>query len=177
MMNTSEEYEREIARAIDIFRRKTHDYGASWRVMRISSLIDQIFIKAQRLRSIEDKGQQKVSDPIEDEYFGIINYAILTLIQMELEPNMELDTDFDRLLRMYEKYAESARALMLRKNHDYGEAWRQMQISSFTDLILTKLLRIRQILAHDGQTLASEGIDSNLYDMINYAIFALIRMR
>lgn len=174
--STTEEYNRQIAKCRELFVKKTHDYGASWRVLRISSLIDQIFIKAQRIRSIEEKGEQKIGDSITGEYIGIINYAIITLIQLELGSSYSDDIEGERLFTLYDKYTEQARDLMLAKNHDYGEAWREMWISSFTDLILSKLLRIRQILTNKGQTLVSEGIDANLYDMINYAVFALIRM-
>jgi hypothetical protein len=173
--STIEEYERQIAKCRELFVKKTHDYGTSWRVLRISSLIDQIFIKAQRIRSIEEKGEQKIGDSITGEYIGIINYAIITLMQLELGSSYSDDIPNERLFALYDKYARQAEELMAAKNHDYGEAWREMWISSFTDLILSKLLRVRQILTNEGKTLVSEGIDANLYDMINYAVFALIR--
>jgi hypothetical protein len=176
LSQTSKQYDSQINICRDLFKKKTQDYGTSWRVMRISSLIDQIFIKAQRLRSIEEKGEQKVNDSIEGEYIGIINYSIITLIQMELGESYEEESDYINLFRLYNEKADHAKTLMEQKNHDYGEAWREMWISSFTDLILTKLLRIRQILQNKGKTIASEGIDANLYDMINYAVFALIKL-
>ena len=176
MSQTSQQYDSQINLCRDLFKKKTQDYGTSWRVMRTSSLIDQIFIKAQRLRSIEEKGEQKVNDSIEGEYIGIINYSIITLIQMELGESFEQEVDYTRLFTLYDQKASQAKMLMEQKNHDYGEAWREMWISSFTDLILSKLLRIRQILQNKGKTIASEGIDANLYDMINYAIFALIKL-
>ncbi len=176
MSQTSQQYDSQINLCRDIFQKKTQDYGTSWRVMRIPSLIDQVFIKAQRLRSIEEKGEQKVNDSIEGEYIGIINYSIITLIQMQLGDAFEEEADYANLFRLYDEEAAQAKALMEQKNHDYGEAWREMWISSFTDLILSKLLRIRQILQNKGKTIASEGIDANLYDMINYAVFALIKL-
>jgi hypothetical protein len=174
--NTTQEYDEQIARCREIFVKKTHDYGTSWRVMRTSSLIDQIFIKAQRLRSIEEKGEQKITDPIEGEYIGMINYCIIALIQLEIGDSYNDAIDHLYLFDLYDNKAGEARALMLNKNHDYGEAWREMWLSSMTDLILSKLLRIRQILQNKGRTLISEGIDANLYDIINYSVFALIKL-
>ena len=170
------EYDLQLTKCRDVFTKKTHDYGTSWRVMRISSLIDQIFIKAQRIRSIEEKGAQKIGDSIESEYLGIINYCILTLIQMDLGETLNDEIDHGKLFAMYDSKINEAKALMEKKNHDYGEAWREMWISSLTDLILSKLLRIRQIISNKGKTLMSEGIDANLYDMINYSIFAMIKL-
>lgn len=174
---TSAQYDAQIARCKDIFVKKTHDYGTSWRVMRISSLVDQIFIKAQRIRSIEEKHEQKVDDPIESEYLGIINYSVLSLIQMELGESFDDTINYEALFDLYDARLLEAKNLMLVKNHDYGEAWREMLVSSFTDLILSKLLRIRQIIMNKGKTLVSEGIDANLYDIINYSIFALIKLQ
>ena len=174
---TSQEYDEQIRRCRELFVKKTHDYGTSWRVLRISSLTDQIFIKAKRIRSIEEKQQQKVDDPIESEYVGIINYCVIALIQLELGSSFEENIAHETLFRMYDEKVANARTLMENKNHDYGEAWRDMLVSSITDLILTKLLRIRQITQNEGKTLASEGIDANFYDMINYAVFALIRLK
>ena len=176
MSQTTQQFDTQITRCRDIFRKKTQDYGTSWRVLRIPSLIDQIFIKAQRIRSIEEKGEQKVQDSIEGEYIGIINYCIITLIQMELGDSLNDEIDHQKLFSLYDAKAGEAKRLMEQKNHDYGEAWREMYITSLTDLILSKLLRIRQILQNKGKTIASEGIDANLYDMINYAVFALIRL-
>jgi hypothetical protein len=173
---TAREYDEQINRCRELFTRKTYDYGTSWRVLRISSMIDQIFIKAQRIRSIEEKQEQKIQDSIESEYIGIINYSILALIQMELGDSLNDEIAHEQLFSLYDSKATMAKKLMEAKNHDYGEAWREMWISSFTDLILSKLLRVRQILLHKGKTLVSEGIDANLYDMINYAVFALIKL-
>jgi hypothetical protein len=174
---TITQYEAQISRCRDIFEKKNKDYGTSWRVLRISSLVDQIFIKAQRIRSIEEKQQQKVEDTIESEFVGIINYSIIALIQMELGESLSAETDEQALLTLYDKKATEAKRLMESKNHDYGEAWRQMYVSSFTDLILAKLLRVKQIIQNNGKTIVSEGIDASFYDMINYAVFALIKLQ
>lgn len=176
LSNTLQQYDAQITRCRDIFQKKTLDYGTSWRVLRIPSLIDQVFIKAQRIRSIEEKGEQKVQDSIDGEYIGIINYCVITLIQMELGDSLNDEIEHQKLFRLYEEKAAEAKRLMELKNHDYGEAWREMYITSLTDLILSKLLRIRQIIQNKGKTIVSEGIDANLYDMINYAVFALIRL-
>jgi hypothetical protein len=176
MHSTLAQYKEQIAKCRDLFLKKSHDYGTSWRVLRISSLMDQIFIKAQRIRSIEEKGEQKVGDSIASEYIGIINYCVITLVQMELGSSYSDSIELNRLMSLYDGYAQKAEDLMMAKNHDYGEAWREMQLSTFTDMILSKFLRSRQIMSNEGQTLASEGVDANLYDMINYAVFALIRM-
>lgn len=174
--NTLQQYKTQVAFCRDIFIKKNKDYGPSWRILRIPSLIDQIFIKAQRLRSIEEKRQQKVDERIENEYYGIINYCIITIVQLELGESFELDNQDEQLLKLYDAKVTEAENLMQSKNHDYGEAWRQMYVSSFTDLILSKLLRIKQIIQNDGKTSISEGIDANLFDIINYAVFALIRL-
>ncbi|MEZ7931115.1 MAG: DUF1599 domain-containing protein [Flavobacteriales bacterium] len=175
-MNTSQHYDTIISKCEDIFTKKTKDYGTAWRILRTSSLTDQIFIKAQRIRTLEDKGVNKVGESIEDEFIGIINYCIMAIIQLELkdETNLELETEIASSL--YMKYFLEAKKLMEMKNHDYGEAWRDMRVSSFTDLILMKLLRVKQIEDNKGSTIISEGIDANYYDMINYAVFALIQM-
>ena len=175
-MNTSQQYDTIISKCEDIFTKKTKDYGTAWRILRTSSLTDQIFIKAQRIRTLEDKGVNKVGESIEDEFIGIINYCIMAIIQLELkdETNLELETEIASSL--YMKYFLEAKKLMEMKNHDYGEAWRDMRVSSFTDLILMKLLRVKQIEDNKGSTIISEGIDANYYDMINYAVFALIQM-
>ena len=174
---TIEEYDEQFSRSRDIYIKKMQDYGTSWRILRVTSLIDQIFIKAQRIRSIEEKGEQKVGDTIESEFIGIVNYCIITLIQLEWGDTLNHLDDSETLTNMYNQKALTARQLMEAKNHDYGEAWRGMYVSSFTDLILSKVLRIRQIIENKGKTLVSEGIDANLYDMINYALFALIKLR
>lgn len=152
------------------------DYGAAWRILRLPSLTDQIFIKAQRLRSIEEKGRQMVGDNLRGEFIGILNYSVMALIQLELGVVDQVDINATKAQELYDKYIAESKALMERKNHDYGEAWRDMRISSFTDLILQKLLRVKQIEDNKGKTLVSEGLDANYFDMINYAVFALIQM-
>jgi len=177
MKQTITEYESIIKKCEDIFAKKLKDYGTAWRILRISSLTDQIFIKAQRIRSIDEKGTQKIMEDISDEYIGIINYSIIGLIQLELgiaEQAEELS--FSTAMGMFSQYSNQAKHLMSNKNHDYGEAWRDMRISSLTDLILQKLLRVKQIENNEGNTLISEGIDANYLDMINYAVFALVKL-
>ena len=155
---------------------KMGDYGSSWRVLRPSSLTDQIYIKANRIRSIDDKGIQKISEGIKPEYIGIVNYSVIALIQLELDQEKELDQGIDETEKLYDTYINKAKNLMLDKNHDYGEAWRNMRLSSLTDIILMKLKRIKQIEDNSGKTFVSEGIDSNYYDIINYSVFALIKI-
>lgn len=152
------------------------DYGTAWRVLRTSSITDQIFIKAQRIRNIEEKGTQKVNDDIRSEYIGIVNYSIIGLIQLGLKNDARMELPADEVSKLFEKYAQEAQSLMENKNHDYGEAWRDMRVSSLTDLILMKILRIKQIEDNKGETIISEGIDANFHDMINYSIFALIKL-
>jgi hypothetical protein len=152
------------------------DYGSAWRIMRLSSITDQMFIKAQRIRSIEDKGTQKVDEGIQSEFKGIINYAVIALIQHEKGVAEKPDLNLNDAELLFEKHVSEAKALMENKNHDYGEAWRKMRVSSITDLILMKLLRVKQIEDNQGTTLISEGIDANYYDMINYSVFALIKL-
>ncbi len=152
------------------------DYGTAWRILRTSSLTDQIFIKAQRIRSIEEKGTQKVGDDIKGEYIGIINYCLIALIQLELKDDNRMELPYDEVAALYEKNSKATKDLMENKNHDYGEAWRDMRVSSLTDLILMKILRVKQIEDNRGKTLISEGVDANFMDMINYAVFALIRL-
>lgn len=156
--------------------KKAKDYGTAWRILRTTSLTDQIFIKANRIRSIEEKGVSKVDDPIDLEYVGIINYCIMALIQLELGSEEELEMEIDRVERLYDAKFQMAQKLMTEKNHDYGEAWRDMRVSSMTDLILMKILRIKQIEENDGKTIISEGLDANYTDMMNYAVFALIKL-
>lgn len=175
-MNTSEQYDEAIKICKDIFMKKMKDYGSSWRIFRPSSLTDQIFIKAQRIRTIEEKGAQKVEDDIKGEFVGILNYAVISLIQLELKESSELELPADKVEAHYTKHVTYAKELMMAKNHDYGEAWRDMRISSFTDMLLVRIMRIKQIEDNKGKTLASEGIESNYYDMINYCVFALIKM-
>ena len=171
---TSAQYDAVIGACRDLFGKKTKDYGTAWRVLRPISIVDQLYIKAQRIRTIQEKGAQRVGDDIRGEFVGIVNYAIIGLIQLQLPEDAAEELPVDRTLALYDKAAADARALMLDKNHDYGEAWRSMSQESFVDLILMKLARIRQILANQGQTIASEGIDANYNDILNYAVFALI---
>jgi hypothetical protein len=159
-----------------VFTSKLKDYGASWRVFRCSSVTDQVFIKAQRIRSIEEKGESRVKEDVRNEYIGLVNYSIIALIQMEKGPAQEPPSETRDLLDDYDRLAEKAFHLMNDKNHDYDEAWREMRISSLTDMILVKVHRIRQIENNAGKTLVSEGADANFLDMINYALFALIRI-
>lgn len=177
---TEQQYDRAIAGCRDIFKRKNEDYGPSWRVLRVSSLIDQLYIKAKRIRTIEEKKDQKIEDGFESEFQGLVNYCAMTLIQLEIGPKdlaSSGEESFEMLTSAYEKQLQTARSLMLNKNHDYGEVWRDMWISSYTDLSITKLLRIRQIIENDGNTQVSEGIDANLHDIINYSVFALIKFQ
>ena len=174
MTNTEQQYENAIKSCKEIFINKTRDYGTSWRVLRPISVVDQIFIKAQRIRTIQEKGEQKVGDDIASEFKGIVNYAVIGLIQFDLASDKTEDLAVEAVDRFYDAKIRNAKDTMLAKNHDYGEAWREMSQQSFTDLILMKLLRIRQILINDGKTLISEGIDANYIDIINYSLFALI---
>ena len=176
MPNTSEQYDSIIAICKDIFTKKMKDYGSAWRILRSSSLTDQIFIKAKRIRSIEEKGMSKVDEGVFPEFVGIANYAIMALIQLEMNGSEDLEIAIDDCLTKYGHYFKSAKSLMDNKNHDYDEAWRDMRISSLTDLILMKLLRIKQIEDNEGQTIISEGLDANYLDIINYAVFAMIRL-
>jgi len=176
MSTTSEQYDSIIKICTDIFTKKMKDYGSAWRILRTSSLTDQIFIKAKRIRSIEEKGMSKVDEGVRSEYIGIVNYCIMALVQLELGYNENTELPFTEAAALYEKHFRAAKALMENKNHDYDEAWRDMRLSSLTDLILMKLLRTKQIEDNDGKTLISEGIDANYSDMINYAVFALIKI-
>lgn len=177
MSDTRVEYDQVVKVCKDIFMKKMQDYGASWRVFRLSSVADQLYIKANRIRTLEETNLSLVGEGIYPEYIGIINYSIIALIQLELGVADTDDLTIARAEELYDRHFTETRDLMLRKNHDYGEAWRSMQISSFTDMILVKLLRIRQIVDNKGRTIASEGIDANLHDMINYSVFALIKMQ
>ncbi|UXE66312.1 MAG: DUF1599 domain-containing protein [Chryseotalea sp. WA131a] len=172
---TSHEYKEVMAGCKALFAKKTHDYGTAWRVLRLPSITDQIFIKAQRIRSIQDKGIQKVGDPIKDEFVGIINYCLIAMMQMELAESNKMDLRFEELEPLYDKAAAETFDLLQNKNHDYGEAWRDMRVSSITDIILMKLFRVKQIEDNQGKTLASEGVRANYQDMINYAVFCLIK--
>jgi len=176
MTNTSEQYQVIINNCRSLYAKKLEDYGTAWRILRLPSLTDQIFIKAQRLRSIQQKGQQMVADEPAGEFIGIINYSIMALIQLELGIAHQPDLDAESAAVHFDKQAKVAKELMERKNHDYGEAWREMRISSLTDLILQKLLRVKQIEDNAGLTQVSEGLEANYLDMLNYAVFALILM-
>jgi hypothetical protein len=177
MAQTIDEYKAIIAECKELFEKKSRDYGTAWRILRLPSITDQIFIKANRIRSIQEKGVQKVQDDIRGEFVGIINYCILALIQMELLDDARMDLRFEELEPLYDRVVSENMALLSDKNHDYGEAWRDMRVSSITDIILMKLLRTKQIEQNEGKTLASEGVDANYRDMINYAVFALILMK
>lgn len=176
MKDSLQQYDDVISRCKDIFLKKTKDYGTAWRILRLSSLTDQIFIKASRIRSIEEKQTQQVDDPLDSEYVGIINYCIMALIQLGHPADENYDMNPQLAKDLYETYIAQTRALFNRKNHDYDEIWREMRISSYTDLILMKLLRIKQIEDNAGSTIISEGIDANYMDIINYAVFALIKL-
>lgn len=176
MNDTKQQFEQVIALCRDLFDKKLKDYGASWRIMRPASVTDQIFIKANRIRSIETKGVNKVGEDIRSEFIAIVNYGIVGLIQLELGCAGTADLNAESALALYDKQVAAAFELMMAKNHDYDEAWRSMRISSYTDLILTKIYRTKQIESHSGKTLVSEGIDANYLDMINYAVFALIKL-
>lgn len=175
--NTQEQFEKVMAECRSLFVKKLHDYGAAWRILRPSSLTDQIYIKANRIRSIEMKGVSLVGEGIRPEFIGIVNYAIIGLIQLEKgfseKPD---DMSVEEAVEAYDKHANEALQLMLRKNHDYDEAWRMMRISSYTDLILMKVFRTKQIEMLQGDTLVSEGVDANYLDMLNYAVFGLIKL-
>ena len=165
-----------IKQCFQLYSKKLHDYGTAWRILRLPSLTDQIFIKAQRIRNIEQKKKQLIHDSIESEFIGIINYSIIALIQLELGVAEQPDLDLKTAEELFLKKSEEILTLMDHKNHDYGEAWRNMRISSYTDMILQKLLRIKQIEQNYGNTIVSEGLEANYMDMANYAIFALIRL-
>ena len=173
-MNTDKQYDEIIGSCKEIFLKKASDYGTAWRVLRTISIVDQIFIKAQRIRTIQETGKQRINDDISAEFKGIINYALIGLLQLELTDNDPEEMPVDQISFLYDEKVAIAKKLMQDKNHDYGEAWRSMSQESFVDLILMKLQRIRQILINDGKTIMSEGIDANYLDMVNYAVFALI---
>lgn len=172
--NTAEEFATAKKECRELFKKKLIDYGTSWRIMRPMSLTDQIMIKAMRIRSIEDKGISKVNEGIRPEFVAIVNYCVMALIQLELGPGDNLNPE--TCLELYNEKLNEATRLMENKNHDYDEAWRKMRVSSFTDIILQKLMRTKEIEGHDGKTIASEGVDANYMDMINYALFALIKL-
>ena len=172
--STTIEYQNIISECRALFLNKASDYGTAWRILRLPSITDQIFIKANRIRSIQDKGVNKVGEAINNEFIGIINYSLIALIQDHLVNDKRMEIPVDELMDLYDKFADGTKALLEDKNHDYGEAWRDMRVSSITDIILMKLFRVKQIEDNEGQTKVSEGIDANYMDMINYAVFALI---
>ena len=174
MSTTENEFDKAIERCKSIFIKKTIDYGTAWRVLRTISVIDQIFIKALRIRNIQSLTIQKVEDDVQSEFIGIINYAAIGLTQLRLQNAVVEELPVEQAKKLYDEAIQEARNVLLNKNHDYDEAWREMSQESFVDLILMKLLRVRQILNNDGKTLISEGIDANYVDIINYAVFALI---
>ncbi len=175
-MNTVKEFEVETKRCRDIFEKKTRDYGTSWRILRLPSLTDQIYIKAMRIRSIEETGENRIGDDVRGEYVAMVNYSVMALMQQELEGCNEIEMPLERTMELYDKHLNRTVELMIAKNHDYGEAWRQMRVSSMTDLILMKLKRIKQIEDNDGKTLISEGVEGGYMDIINYSLFCLIRL-
>lgn len=175
-MTTQEELTAVTAICRDVFTKKTYDYGASWRIMRPQSITDQIFIKANRIRSLQVKGESMVGEGIQPEFIGIVNYGIMGLIQLEFGHADDVDMDADRVVELYDKYMTKTLTLLEAKNHDYDEAWRLMRVSSYVDLILMKIQRTKQIEDHQGHTLMSEGIDANYMDMVNYSLFALIKL-
>ena len=177
MNTTSKQYDAAINLCKELFLKKMKDYGTAWRNLRPTSLTDQIFIKAQRIKSIEEKGTQKVVDDITGEYIGIINYCVISLIQLELVNDSRMELPYDEVASLYTKYVGITKKLMEDKNHDYGEAWRDMRMSSLTDLILMKIFRVKQIEDNKGQTTVSEGVDANYMDMLNYSVFALIKIK
>ena len=174
--DTSHEYDSVIATCKSLFLKKTKDYGTAWRILRPASITDQIFIKAQRIRTLEEKKVSKVGEDIASEYIGIINYCVIAMIQIELPAAESNELEMERVEMLFDEKATETKELMFAKNHDYGEAWRDMRISSLTDLILMKILRVKQIEDNQGHTLASEGVGANYQDMLNYAVFALIKL-
>lgn len=173
---TEQQYKDIISSCKEIFEKKTKDYGTAWRILRLPSLTDQIFIKAQRIRSIQEKQENKVGEDIKNEFVGIINYCIIAIIQIQLNQSEEMEIPFETLEPLYDHVADDTMSLLAAKNHDYDEAWRDMRVSSMTDIILMKLLRVKQIEDNAGKTLISEGIDANYQDMINYSVFCLIKL-
>ena len=175
-MTTSEQYDRAVSGSRNTFIKKTGDYGTSWRVYRTISIADQIYIKAKRIRTIQEKKLQKIGDDIKSEFEGILNYAVIGLIQLDINKDEPEQLPVSDVENMYELKVAAAKDLMKDKNHDYGEAWREMSQESFVDLILAKILRIKQIISNEGKTIMSEGIDANYFDILNYAVFALIQV-
>lgn len=176
MKDTNKEYDEAIASCKEIFTKKLYDYGGAWRIMRAESVTDQIFIKAKRIRSLEVKGESMVGEGIKSEFIAIVNYAVVGLVQLKYGAADTIDMQPDEIVKLYDAYIQDAKTLMFAKNHDYDEAWRSMRISSYTDLILMKINRTKEIEDHKGKTLISEGIDANYFDMLNYAVFGLIKL-
>tara|TARA_B100001093_G_C26685159_1_gene952280 strand:- start:112 stop:651 length:540 start_codon:yes stop_codon:yes gene_type:complete len=176
MQKTSKQFDNIIEICVTLFKKKMNDYGSAWRILRLPSITDQIFIKAQRIRIIENKGVQKIDEGITSEFIGILNYSLMAIIQLKHGVADYPDMNVENATKVYIHFANEAKTLMEAKNHDYGEAWREMRVSSLTDLILQKLLRIKQIEYNKGKTLVSEGIEANYFDIINYAVFALIHL-
>lgn len=174
---TVSEYKQVIKHCKALFEKKTKDYGTAWRILRLSSITDQIYIKAQRIRSIQEKQSQKIAEDITSEFIGIINYCLMALIQIKMDDSERLEIPYEELEPLYDEAVNETLELLQNKNHDYGEAWREMRVSSITDIILMKLLRVKQIEDNSGKTLVSEGIDANYQDMINYSVFALIKLK
>ncbi|WP_353184027.1 DUF1599 domain-containing protein [Parapedobacter lycopersici] len=175
-MDTAAQYDRIITRCQHLFIKKTTDYGTAWRIMRLPSITDQLYIKAQRIRTLEEKRVSRVGDSVVDEYIGIVNYCVIGIMQLELGNTGEANLSAAEVAKKYEQAIDETKTLMFDKNHDYGEAWREMRISSLTDLILMKIYRVKQIEDNEGHTMVSEGIKANYQDMLNYAVFALIRL-
>lgn len=173
-VNTDLQFDDAVKKCREIFLKKTKDYGTSWRVYRPISVADQVYIKAKRIRNIQQKGTQKIEDDVKGEFMGILNYSVIGLIQLDINDDEVEELSVEETLKFYDEKILSAKNLMQNKNHDYGEAWRDMSMESFVDLILAKILRIKQIIQNEGKTLVSEGIDANFYDILNYAVFALI---
>ena len=175
-VKTSEQFDAVIELSRNIFLKKNTDYGTAWRILRTSSLTDQLFIKANRIRTLQEADERKVDEGILPEFIGIVNYSVMALVQLDLPKDEDLELDRKEVAELYDKYTTMAKDLMMNKNHDYGEAWRDMRVSSLCDLILMKILRVKQIEDNDGKTLISEGLDANYLDMLNYAVFALIKL-
>mgnify|MGYP001583402716 CR=1 FL=1 len=173
---TAKQFDEVVKKCRDLFIKKAKDYGNSWRVLRSTSVTDQLFIKAQRIRTIDNLGTKKIDESIESEFIGIINYCIIGMIQLRLAGDQNLELQIENVTDYFDKNIDETKSLMLAKNHDYGEAWRDMRLSSITDMILMKLMRIKQIEDNEGKTLVSEGIDANFKDIVNYSIFALIKL-
>ena len=177
MQDTSKQYDAVIDECRSLFEKKMSDYGSAWRILRLPSLTDQIFIKAQRIRQLQENKVRKVDEGVVSEFIGIINYSIMALIQLEKGVVENPDLNAEEAIALYDKHSKITKELMMDKNHDYGEAWRDMRVASLTDLILQKLLRVKQIEDNKGKTIVSEGIDANYQDMINYAVFAMIHLK